>query len=819
MFMFQDEARLAADALRRGLSVHLVGPIGVGLTTVQRYLSAQMSGEGWNVVSVSGEPWSVQHPFYAVRQALFGEWRHDPYVSAVDDLTETLRSGTRSVVILDDIEHIDEASLGVIQSAVSRWRVPIAIARSIRGPGFIVQNKNWMHQADLRIDVAPLDFVSIAQLLEDRLGGVPTPEVVSRVFVKSSGVTGLVLAIADGARETGALVKRGEHWAVRGDSLWSSSVDFWVESRLAVLTKNEREAVRHIATAHSFTEAGFCEEINPSTLEVLAAKGLLTSPPSASHSGLVLEPTALSEYFRRDAEGQFYRERPDVAVLPTLAFRASAEPPEGITAEIVRRFSERSKRAVLESAHAWSVSPTVSRAIPYLIELYNVPRSDRRVRDVFERTALETSDTAAEATDFVLLRLWAANTYEDPTPYLEELVQLYPGWRGVAKIIAATFGAGVTKPDFSELPAGEGENLARSAYGYAAMLAGRFDEARDWVSASPTSLVSARRFQTLIRAIASESPEQSVQRCLEARSLAEAELDQGAFLLHSYGASLMLIRLGRWREALPLIEQALAFGPPGTPNAGIYRAMLYMASLLAWASGSAAGAELFLAEADTFALKDEALPGMQSAVGASLRLLLDGDLTGAAQEIQQLADVLRSQGNLFAAQSMLVMALTTWPTRGAAAAFVEVSEDIEGESHALPQLVLELLESSRDVRRISRLRAALPFHDVPLAELVARAIAKKEEDSANPGSPRVVSLFTELGFSSDSTGSSAPDARSNREELSQRERQVGLLVSTHTNQQIAQRLNLSVRTVENHLHRAFKKTGARNRDELFQRIL
>src|SRR5205823_12659314 len=51
--------------------------------------------------------------------------------------------------------------------------------------------------------------------------------------------------------------------------------------------------------------------------------------------------------------------------------------------------------------------------------------------------------------------------------------------------------------------------------------------------------------------------------------------------------------------------------------------------------------------------------------------------------------------------------------------------------------------------------------------------------------------------------------------LSAREREVALLTASGlTSRQVAERLYISVRTVENHLHRVYTKLGVTNRDAL-----
>lgn len=50
--------------------------------------------------------------------------------------------------------------------------------------------------------------------------------------------------------------------------------------------------------------------------------------------------------------------------------------------------------------------------------------------------------------------------------------------------------------------------------------------------------------------------------------------------------------------------------------------------------------------------------------------------------------------------------------------------------------------------------------------------------------------------------------------MSHRERQVAMLTDTLTNREIAERLGLSVRTVEGHVLRACEKAGVNDRVEL-----
>lgn len=60
----------------------------------------------------------------------------------------------------------------------------------------------------------------------------------------------------------------------------------------------------------------------------------------------------------------------------------------------------------------------------------------------------------------------------------------------------------------------------------------------------------------------------------------------------------------------------------------------------------------------------------------------------------------------------------------------------------------------------------------------------------------------------------APAVVGKRSHLSAREREIALLAGSLTNSQIAERLGITIRTVENHVTNALRKTGYKTRYEL-----
>ncbi|ODA89419.1 hypothetical protein ATY41_05785 [Leifsonia xyli subsp. xyli] len=83
-----------------------------------------------------------------------------------------------------------------------------------------------------------------------------------------------------------------------------------------------------------------------------------------------------------------------------------------------------------------------------------------------------------------------------------------------------------------------------------------------------------------------------------------ALLDHSAILLHSYVRVLALLDSGRWREALKIIDQALAYGAPSPIEAGLYKALLHGGAFL---NGLAHAAHVLLAVDRTTGLVGQVL--------------------------------------------------------------------------------------------------------------------------------------------------------------------------------------------------------------------
>jgi len=282
--------------------------------------------------------------------------------------------------------------------------------------------------------------------------------------------------------------------------------------------------------------------------------------------------------------------------------------------------------------------------------------------------------------------------------------------------------------------------------------------------------------------------------------------------------------LSRWEEANVVVSSALAFGPPGTTNGSLYRALLYIGAFVRLWLGDPVGAERFVAEAERMDVQEMRLPGTQDEFSTILRALLEGSTEDAALGIGNLSERLSAGGSQLAAELTLNLGLMIWPTE-----------------RLLDQLEAVLMATgnsySRRVHEIARqsftdLKGAagsssefLAGYDDPAAlAFLSQILAARIKQENWSGSDVVGDVYDSLenlaqhlphGAVADDRPT-AVDERASLTKLTRRESQIALLVRTYSNATIASRLGVSVRTVENHVRSAMRKRGASDRQALYE---
>jgi DNA-binding CsgD family transcriptional regulator len=233
----------------------MAGP-GIGKSSLTEGIAERLSGD-LNVLQLHGSSALAAVPF-GVLTPYTGELTAEESVSPVAVLRsmwsyfEKLKAGNGAPVLLliDDAHYLDEASAGVVAELISAgWATVVAAARP--RPGLPQPlDQLWYDGLAERVDLRPLNRGQIEEVLAHVLDGTVPDATVDAVWSASGGNPRLLDALLHDAAEAGILAKRNGIWVLLG-SLPTDGVRL-----TAVVTKDhlrrrpeEQEALKFIALA------------------------------------------------------------------------------------------------------------------------------------------------------------------------------------------------------------------------------------------------------------------------------------------------------------------------------------------------------------------------------------------------------------------------------------------------------------------------------------------------------------------------------------------------------------------------------------------
>jgi DNA-binding CsgD family transcriptional regulator/tetratricopeptide (TPR) repeat protein len=260
--------------------------------------------------------------------------------------------------------------------------------------------------------------------------------------------------------------------------------------------------------------------------------------------------------------------------------------------------------------------------------------------------------------------------------------------------------------------------------------------------------------------------------------------------VHAAVLAEVLCFTGEIEAAWRVLSTALRLGPAGPVETTYYRRGLALGAVLQVGAGNLDLARALLVELEKTPRLYRPLIRSLRVVGAIAVAVADGDrATGA--------EIAWRAGSSYAEAGLRQPALVTW-------------------AFAPPPFTAERAATIRATRRGVVLPLLDPYLDLQLA------LADGDADAAAAALPHVQQRVTgvlaaaarELLGLDDGTPDGLP-LPPRPEPLSDREREVAALGRDGlSNRQIAERLHLSVRTVENHMSRALRKLGYRARGDL-----
>jgi DNA-binding CsgD family transcriptional regulator len=831
-----------------GRGAVLVGPAGVGKTTLAEQAVPRPAGR------LVGAPGTRDHPLWAVRLLA-------PDAATIDDaatdaaalLHKAHRGAGAPVLRVDDIDDLDDASAAVV-ARLALTRAARVVATRRPGPAPDAVASLWREAGLRRIDVPALDEDDTSTLVRDALGGLLDGRADAAIWAVSGGNPQVIRDVVAASVEAGTLGCTEGFWRLVGDLKVGGTTSERVAGLLGELDDDERDGLEVLALAGP-VPLPLAEAMVPAPiLEALERRGHLCVDAGAGAPAAWLADPAVQVVVTSGLPALGRRRLAERAAAAFDSVAPGAPGPELALRAAVWR---------LDAGRAFDADELVAAA-----------RLAVDLRDIVLGERLAGAAVAAGAgAEAVLLQSWCADEHGNTEGSTAALASYEP--RSDAERVALAVRSAeqhhwirrdreVAAAILREASAATDEPWALAPVASGAVFTVLDGRPADALATAEPLLDHPEPLVGSTAALAATIALAMLDRPVDAQEVAEqamaglADASHSLFIdpgVHIIGLLFALQGQGRLAEADQLVTDVYrhTLTRPGHQAQG-WSAMLRAYILLARGLPAAAAEAAQEAELvwDSAKLQGTA---RWSATIAALALGEQGDLDGVEQALRRVDARDPGGFELFAPE---VHRARAWRALCAgedpvpelqAAAELALERGLAtlaaGAAHDLirigePAKALAVLDRTAGASAVTEARRSLgaaaladdPAGLIRSAEafasfgaagwaIEARALAA----AADPA--RAGALLADVRALAGAGGLATPPLTSlsvdpvavRASVLTSREEEVARLAASGlANREIAERLVVSLRTVENHLHRAFAKLGVTTRGELADHV-
>jgi DNA-binding CsgD family transcriptional regulator len=766
-------------------------------------------------------------------------------------------AGTTVVIVVDDAHLLDDLSTFVVQQIVQRGAAKVVL--TVRGgePIPAAVQEIWRGSQFDRLDLQPLSLDETTTLLSATLGGSVDPDAAQRLWTLTRGNVLYLRNIVEQEVAEGRLEMQHGYWRWTGDPIVAPGLVELIESRIGDLPAPVADVIDALAVGEPIELAALTRITDPAAVEEADTRGLITLEPvvggvevRVAHPlyGEVRRKRAAPTRLRRlrglvAAELAASDDRDDARVVvrrATLSLDSDLTPDADLLVRaangavwladlpLAERLAEAAIRADagpeanFVRAHALSWLSRGEEADTVLAEIRTSQLTDvDHARFAFLRASnmLWVLADPVRAKEFI--HDASRTTSPQARSYIDAFLTVY--WFAMDQPGLATQASKDLAVD--DLPAVVDAEIAWALAAISAD-AGRTTEAVAVADAG--YIVATRSFDApqmrFNIADAHVSALLLSGRVRDAVDVAErvrqqaADLPGAAHLLGAAVAGRAALGAGHLDTACLLLEQAAeALSASGHAIGWGYRYHFPRSTALAM-RGSTGEAAAALAALDKLRRPFRSLDCERSLAHAWV-VAGQGAVSEAVTILLSAAERAGANGQ-FAAEVMCLQTATQFGDRSGAPRLRELEAIVDGPRVGLAARFAEALHDgdaaelaavSEDFERMGDLVAAVDA-------AAHAAIGFRRQDlrgSALGSSTRADALAQQCG------GASTPALRQaiERLPLTDREREIVMLLADGlSSRAVAERLTLSVRTVESHIYRAMLKTDTSSRDELVNLI-
>ncbi len=812
-----DERATVVTAVRRwlalGRDVVVRGEDGSGRSRVLRMVLADASRRGVPSVLLSA---AGSAPLSALRG--HPSVLADRVPATPGPLTAWLAGelrGRRAVLLVDDLDALDGPSAEVVLAALRQTSATLVATtgQDLTGHPDPVISALVAERAPAEERLPPLSFTGVARLLAEVLHAPADVALTSSIAARSGGNPRVALALLDAGRFTGAIAQVDGRWRKVG-ALDDVPVDAVAHALATRLPPEQVAALELLAAAGTVPADAAADVLGEPVVQALVAAGRLRRHGAGAAATVTVAPpafaTALRARLTPDRRAALARRlttelgahrEVDLAAPRPLTEDAGAAYWQW-SADVAALVQEHLAEEEAVRRTAWQAAPTVARANAYLAVLL-LRRAPEQVAVVLAGTEVAADEPEDALAVYRLYGLrWASWCGAGAAELEQQARTAADGHPGLERLLATRLAGDRDGPAGDVLPAAvrQWERVSRAAR---LLEDGRPDLAlaacdADDAPGAPTEAehhLDGLRAEALIQLGRLDAAAAAARHRLE-RAL--DELDLLGIRVHAcvLGEALLLgdDPGGAWR----VLGTSLRIGPGGPLDAWFYRRTLSVgAAVLARLDAADVGRQLLDELDDT---PSTALPALR-ALGPVARAAL-AEAEGRPDDAEDLWDA----GARYAAHGLRLAALTCWLLRPEPYDPERLRTVREAFDACRAPLLAPLLRLHEALAAGDQDAVVAALVDAPpdLTGLVRRAAASLDPEHA--ASDVVCALDPR---------SRPPAPETPQEALSVREREVAALATSGlTNRQIAERLHLSVRTVENHVSNVLRKLGVPDRAAL-----
>ncbi|GAA4839783.1 LuxR C-terminal-related transcriptional regulator [Actinomycetospora corticicola] len=844
----EDVLAAATRAVRDHGAVVLGGPAGVGKSRLARELVARSAGP---VVGTARATASAQEIPLGALVDLLPRVTVDAAAPGVDHVRaalDALGAVPGGLIVVDDAHLLDETSATVVHQLAHGGRARLVVTLRSGEPTPDAVTALWKDAEAPRIDLAPFTREQSAVVLETVLGG-PLEARTARLLHETAGGNALWLRhLVEGERAAGRLARRGPAWVWTGEVDLSPALRDLLDARIGTLNAMQRRVLELLAVAEPLGLGMLGALVGEDVVEDVAERGLVTIAPDGARYEVRLAHPLYGESVRaamsvpraRRVRGELSR-----ALARTGARRAGddlrravldlgsdrpLDPEELIAASVqasgLRDFglAERLLRAAVAAGGGFAARLALAHLLDYQLRVDEadsvVDPTDAGMTDVERHQAVMLRGLShhfqldpPRSGPALVTRDEAAHHGGRPDPAYDGLRALFLGSAGQvreSRALAEGVLADERRPD-------EEVALAVFVLGLVGAVSGTGDDLRPLVQRGieaarhgiTATVIANIGYMELLDADLRGDPARAQHRLDWIRGLSGPQASSFAAL---YEGRIAISR-GRPRRAIRALESALPSFPGHGGGWGGWSAALVAQCHGALGDGPAARAAL--ADAETRRHPHIGIVDFEYDLARAWAAAASGRTQEAVEACRTGAARCRDT-DLAAAEVLLRQTAVRLGDREQAGRLGELDRRLRTPRSGLARDHAEAL-AAQDPERFLQIASRLEDAGMVLeaADAAARAATVARADRRLVLAAEAEQRARTLAAGGEGARTPAVLAADAPMPLSDREREIALLAGEGlTNRQIAERLHVSVRTVESHVYRACTRLGLADRSAL-----